>query len=174
MESKSIGRFRWVIAAVLLAYWGALALFGPGHESKGWEHFAHALKGISLELGSCSQPPPDSENDRAGGRATVLSAGDLVSAEFEKGERVSYGFLRGAGSSGEWRVVGRVKSDYKGLMGFGGKIWLMEFPEVDPGEYLLVTGAGGGREDPIADGSLVHLLPSTLDYTALSRVKVVR
>jgi len=69
-------------------------------------------------------------------------------------------------------VVRRPESDYKGFFGFGGKIWLTEMPEIQPGLYLLVAGAGRASVDALADGRNVQRLPPELDYTAMIRIGV--
>lgn len=176
MESKSIARLGWLIIAGMLAYWGYVTLFGTGHESKGWEHFAHALKGVSLELGPCNQRPPKAEDSVLDMSPNVLSTGELVSADIGEGERVFHLFLKRAEARDGWQVFDRAKSDYRGFFGFGGKIWLTEMPEVESGWYFLV--AGSGRERPARlsgpGGSDVQVLPPELNYTVLKRIRVER
>ncbi len=173
---KFTARLGLAIIIGMLIYWAYVDLFGTGYESKGWEHFAHVLKGISLELPACDRPAPQDLKpvDGPDQHAVELEPGQLVSAKFQDTDGTFYVFITNAQSRDSWLVVHRPKSDYRGAIGFGGKIWVTEIPVIPAGMYFLVTGAGPGNSEMLEDGSKVQALPPFLKYTDTHLVTVMK
>lgn len=174
MGPKPIATLTWLIIIGILGYWAYVSLFGTGYESKGWQHFSHVLKGVSLELDACDRPAPRELGpvDATDQHPKELKSGELVAAQFQETDRTFYVFLISAEKPGAWLVVHRPKSDYKGFVGFGGKIWLTEVPKIPAGVYFLVAGVGSSHVATLEDGSKLDVLPSALKYTDPQMVNI--
>ncbi len=166
---KKIYSIYFLLALLIsIGYMIFLGMFGTGYESNGFQHFKHALRGVSIELSSATNrvPTQDDLDKSSVVSRSLLKEDALVASPFGDDDKTFYLFVKRTGGA-SWQAIVNPISDFRGFVPLPGspKIWLTKLSYQPEHSFYLVGAINTIKANKLKHGDSYNTLPPSLRYT---------